>query len=115
MAQQIEWNNLPGGTVAQLLGHGDLGVHACRDAYQELIDRIEAETPGEVVLDFSAVNSVSSMGLQRLLKLKEKVASRGGSLRLCNVADHVHEVFVLARLARYFGLHHQPKLRRRTG
>jgi anti-anti-sigma factor len=76
---------------------------------------VETETPRELVLDFSAVNSVSSVGLQRLLKLKEKVATRGGSLRLCNVADHVHEVFVLARLARYFGLPHEPRLRRRTG
>jgi anti-anti-sigma factor len=112
MAQRFNWNNLESATVAQLLDSHSPDSHGFGETYRELITRLEAEAPHEVVLDFSSVHSISSSGLRRLLKLKEKVASGGGSLTLSNVGDRVHEVFSLARLARYFGLQQNSKLRR---
>jgi anti-anti-sigma factor len=112
MAQRFNWNNLESDTVAQLVAGHSLDGHVFGETYRELIDQVELESPNEVVLDFSSVRSMSSSGLRRLLKLKERVRVKGGEVTLLNVGDHLHQVFVLAGLARYFGLHPGPKSRR---
>ena len=112
MSQPFDGNNLERGTVVQRLESHCLDGHELSETYRKLIDRVEFESPREVVLDFSSVRSISSAGLRRLLKLKERIASQGGALTLRNVGDHLHQVFALARLARYFGLHPDPRSRR---
>jgi stage II sporulation protein AA (anti-sigma F factor antagonist) len=61
---------------------------------------IEAELLGQVekgerhvVIDFSGVDYISSAGLRVVLLLAKRLKQQAGSLVLCGMQPHVHEVF----------------------
>jgi stage II sporulation protein AA (anti-sigma F factor antagonist) len=61
---------------------------------------IEAELLGQVekgerkvVLDFSGLDYISSAGLRVVLLLAKRLKQQAGSLVLCGMQPHVHEVF----------------------
>lgn len=51
------------------------------------------------VLDFSDLEYISSAGLGILLKTQKRLAESGGSLKIINVNNHIHDVF------RFSGFH----------
>jgi anti-anti-sigma factor len=51
-----------------------------------------------VVVDFQAVNYLSSAGFRPLLSLNRQVRERGGRLVLCNLSKEVEEIFAVTRL-----------------
>jgi anti-sigma B factor antagonist len=51
-----------------------------------------------LVLNFSSVDRISSLMLGKLLTLKRKMESKGGTLALCEVGPEVREVFAETRL-----------------
>jgi len=51
------------------------------------------------ILDFSALEYISSAGLGVLLKTQKRLVGSGGGLRIINVNNHIHDVF------RYSGFH----------
>ncbi len=109
MAKRLNWRNLGKSTVVQLLDSHAPDGRGFAETYRELIDRVEVESPREVVLDFASVRKVSAAGIRRLLVLKEKVVARGGALTLRNVGDQVRQVFTLTKIAHCFGLPHTPQ------
>ncbi len=64
-----------------------------------------AAAPGRarhVVLNFAAVNYVSSSHLSQLLRLRKKLVDHGRALVLCSVSDNVQAVISITGLDRVF-------------
>jgi anti-sigma B factor antagonist len=55
-----------------------------------------------LVLDFSAVQHMSSSALGMLITLHKRVREKKGELRLCNIQPGIYEVFVITRLNEIF-------------
>ena len=104
MSQRIQCNDEEGATVVQLIESQLVETHALEETYGELLEIVEVETRNQVVLDLSAVCSISAAGLGRLVALKKKLHARGRELTLRNVGDQVYQVFVVTNLAHHFGL-----------
>jgi anti-anti-sigma factor len=104
MGQRIQRTDVGGVALVRLLESHLLESHGLEETYQELLKVIEVGARDQVVLDFSAVRSISAAGLGRLVALKKRLHARGGELILRNVGEQVYEAFVVTRLARHFGL-----------
>jgi anti-sigma B factor antagonist len=60
--------------------------------------------PPAVILDFSGVQSISSMMIGKLIALQRRVDNQHGQMRLCELSDPVRNVFRTANLDRLFAL-----------
>lgn len=85
-------------TLAIQLGelHGDGRTDAL---VAEMTRAIEGEKSPRIVLDFSRVNVLTSMGITALLRFRRIVAERGGYLVLAAVTPYVAEVIGVTKLA----------------
>jgi anti-anti-sigma factor len=61
-----------------------------------------------LILDFGNVNSVSSTGLDMLIRLHLRLRDSGGSLALRSVHENVYEVFQVAHLIDLFQIRRAP-------
>ena len=86
---QIEFGN-----NGEILCSGRLDAAQCEKA-QSFMDSISEAR----VLDFAALEYISSAGLGVLLKTQKRLAESGASLKIVNVNNHIHDVF------RYSGFH----------
>lgn len=79
----------------------DLGI---QELGQELFHLVEVDERKKIVLNFSAVDFLSSAALGKLITLDKKVKARGGVLKLCNIRPEIYEVFAITRLNRLFDI-----------
>jgi anti-sigma B factor antagonist len=77
-----------------ILCSGRLDAAQCEKA-QAFMDGVL----GPSVLDFSALEYISSAGLGVLLKTQKRLVASGGGLKIINVNNHIYDVF------RYSGFH----------
>ena len=61
-----------------------------------------AERSPKMVLDFSAVEYLSSRALSELINLNRQVDQRGGQLALVGIHPQIYEVFKITRLNKLF-------------
>lgn len=74
--------------------------HASADAFsQALAQHVEACRPGEpaLVIDMSAVDYISSVGLRALMVAGKQVEAQQGRMVLAGLAPLVREVFEISR------------------
>ena len=69
---------------------------------KELFSLLDTEPIRRLVLDFSAVEFLSSAALHFLVLFDKKVRELGGDLRLYNLRPEVLELFSITRLNRVF-------------
>ena len=69
---------------------------------QRLRDMALAERAPKMVLDFAAVEYLSSRALSELINLSRQVDQRGGQLALAGIHPQIYEVFKITRLNRLF-------------
>ncbi len=67
-----------------------------------------AQRGQHVVLNFAAVNYISSSHLAQLLRLRKKVVDAGRTLVLCSMSDNVWSVMLLTGLDRVFRFAQDP-------
>ena len=74
------------------------------DASQEIRARAFMDTlaGGRHVLDFGALDYISSAGLGVLLGTQKRLMESGGSLRIVNASKHIRDIFFFSGLARVF-------------
>ena len=82
------------GSEGVIICSGRLDAAQCEKAQAFMDDVAEAH-----VLDFAALEYISSAGLGVLLKTQKRLSESGGGLRIINVNNHIHDVF------RYSGFH----------
>lgn len=79
----------------------DLGI---QELGQELFQLVESGNCRKIVLNFSAVDFLSSAALGKLITLDKKVKAKAGKLKLCNIRPEIYEVFAITRLNRLFDI-----------
>lgn len=78
---------------------------ALSEELAELIDRLDAapdQPVPHVVLNFAAVNALTSSTISQLLRLRQALQRRGRKLRLCSLSDQVWSVMLLTGLDAIF-------------
>jgi anti-sigma B factor antagonist len=73
-------------------------------AAQAFMDKLA----GEVVLDCSALDYLSSAGLGVLLKTQKRLMSNGGQMRLVGVRPHVRDIFTYSGFDQIFDIELAP-------
>ena len=63
---------------------------------------IEDRSNPKLLLDFSAVDHLSSAALGMLINANNSIKQRNGQLRLTNIKPQIYEVFVITKLNKLF-------------
>jgi len=71
---------------------------------QELFALVEKENRKKLLLNFSAVEFLSSAALGKLINLDKKVKANSGILKLSNIRPEIYEVFAITKLNRIFDI-----------
>ena len=71
---------------------------------QELFQLVEQEHCKKLLLDFSAVEFLSSAALGKLITLDKKMKGARGTLKLCHIQPEIYEVFAITKLNRLFDI-----------
>jgi len=79
------------GDTIQLTVEGRVDTTTAPDLQKSILDAFQKGK--HVIIDFSAVEYVSSAGLRALLLGQKTATSKGGSLKILNVCDAVKQVF----------------------
>jgi anti-sigma B factor antagonist len=71
---------------------------------QELYELVEKDNRIRLVLNFSAVEFLSSVALGKLISLNGKVKRHDGMLKLCSIRPEIYEAFAICKLDRVFDI-----------
>ena len=72
----------------------------------EELGRLIAEAPHpKVLIDFEAVEHLSSAALGMLINVSNKSKDQGGQLRLSSIDPLIYEVFTITKLDKLFQIH----------
>ncbi len=80
-------------TIARF--EGNLDTNTAPEA-QEKLDELAEDGVQRILIDFGALDYISSAGLRVLLILAKKLRGSGGNLRLCGLNETVNEVFEIS-------------------
>lgn len=80
---------------------GSLDSQSAREAQKE-IEPLIAHADGEIVLDCTKLEYISSPGLRLFLTIKKESADKGGRVTILNVCKDVKAVFVLTGFDEFF-------------
>lgn len=72
---------------------------------EEVAALIVASNNPKLLVSFKGVEHLSSTALGMLITVKNKVAAKGGQLRLADIDPKIHEVFRITRLDTLFQIH----------
>jgi len=79
----------------------DLGI---QELGQELFQLVEVENCRKLVLNFSAVDFLSSAALGKLITLDKKMKAKAGAIKFCSIRPEIYEVFAITRLNKLFDI-----------
>jgi anti-sigma B factor antagonist len=71
---------------------------------QELFQLVEVDGRDKLLLNFAAVDFLSSAALGKLITLDKKMKAHGGALKLSNIRPEIYEVFAITKLNRLFDI-----------
>ena len=100
--RRIEVNDVGDISVVHFRDKKIIEDRGIQELGQDLFGLIEVENRIKLVLNFSAVDFLSSAALGKLITLDKKVKAANGALRLCNIRSEIYEVFAITRLDRFF-------------
>lgn len=102
--RRIETSQEDGVTVVTFIERKILEAAAIMELAEDLIRLVDQEGCKDLLLDFSAVEFLSSAALNKLIILDKKVKAQGGRLKLCSMIPEIREVFVITRLNQLFDI-----------
>ena len=82
-----------------------LGEEEIREFRKELSDLLSGCQYSRIVFDLRKVESLPSGALGELFKLKKRLATSQGTLKLCNLQPDLLEVFSITRLNTIFEIY----------
>jgi anti-anti-sigma factor len=89
--------------VTTVVFEGSLDTNTAPDAEAKLGELLTAGA-AKILIDFAALDYISSAGLRVLLVTGKKLGSSGGSMRLCNLNETVDEVFEISGFSTIFNV-----------
>lgn len=78
---------------------------AIDQCYREIVDVLDKTEERKVLLHFGRVAFLSSSALGALIRVNKKCGEYKISLKLCNIAPDIYEVFKITRLDKVFDVH----------
>ena len=102
--RHLEVSEVGDATVVRFVDRKILDEANIQGLGQELFNLVEQEKREKVLLNFSAVEFLSSAALGKLITLERKVKDHGGKLKLCNIRPEIYEVFALTKLNKLFDI-----------
>ena len=93
------------------------GVYITRVVPSKILDELQISTMGEqlsklvddgarkLVIDFSAVDHLTSSALGMLIRLRQNMAAVKGALRLCNIRPEIYQIFKITGLDKMFSIY----------
>jgi anti-sigma B factor antagonist len=89
-------------TVIQFIDRKILDEANIQELGQELFELVESEEHKNILLNFSAVEFLSSAALGKLITLDKKVKGIGGRMKFSNIRPEIYEVFKITKLNKLF-------------
>lgn len=72
---------------------------------EEISQIVDAQVQPKVLISFANVDHLSSAALGTLITINNRIRSKDGQLRLCNIDPQIYEVFVITKLNKLFQIH----------
>ena len=91
-------------TVVRFRDHKIIEDINIQELGQELFQLVEVEKRRKLLLNFAAVDFLSSAALGKLITLDKKMKAAHGTLRLSHIRPEIYEVFAITKLNRLFDI-----------
>lgn len=102
--QHIDVSQVEGVTVVRFQEDKLVDFDVVADVHRELAQFVETEQPKNVLLSFAGVRLISSTALAAVLSLVKRVKTLDGSVKFCEMAPIVQEVFRITDLDTLFDI-----------
>jgi anti-sigma B factor antagonist len=102
--RRLEVSEVGDVTVVRFVDRKILDVTNIHELGRELVQLVEEQNRKKLLLNFSAVEFLSSETLGELIKLEKKVKQHTGKLMLTNIKPEIYEVFAITRLNKLFDI-----------
>lgn len=102
--RRVDVNEVGDVTVVRFRDHKIVEDINIQQLGQELFRLVETDNRGKLLLNFSAVDFLSSAALGKLITLDKKMKAHGGVLKLSNIRPEIYEVFAITKLNRLFDI-----------
>lgn len=102
--RRLEVLDVGGITVVRFVDRKILDEAVIHDLGQELFELIERDHRTKIVLNFGAVEFLSSAALGKLITMDKKMKAQGGKLKLSNIRPEIYEVFAITKLNKLFDI-----------
>lgn len=79
----------------------DIVASMADDFKRNLLQVVEKGIP-ELIIDFTGVDIVDSVGLGVVIATHNSLSNRGGKLKIINVSDDIYQLFKTMRLDQHF-------------
>jgi anti-sigma B factor antagonist len=101
---RLDVNEVGDVTVVRFRDHKIVEDINIQQLGQEMFRLIEVDGRDKLLLNFSAVDFLSSAALGKLITLDKKMKAHGGALKLSNIRPEIYEVFAITKLNRLFDI-----------
>jgi anti-sigma B factor antagonist len=102
--RRLEVNEVGDVTVVRFRDHKIVEDINIQQLGQEMFQLVEVDNRDKLLLNFSAVDFLSSAALGKLITLDKKMKAHGGALKLSNIRPEIYEVFAITKLNRLFDI-----------
>lgn len=102
--RRLEVSEVGDVTVVRLVDRKILDEANIQELGQQLFQLVEGENRQKLLLNFSAVEFLSSAALGKLITLDKKVKAHNGKLKLSNIRPEIYEVFAITKLNKLFDI-----------
>jgi anti-sigma B factor antagonist len=100
--RQIETEEIGDVTVVRFVNRRILDDQVIQTIGDQLFALVDDQKRSKILLDFSAVDYLSSAALGKLLNLNRKIEKVRGQLRLCRIKPDILDVFQITKLDKVF-------------
>ncbi len=100
--QRLDINEVDDITVVHFRDHKIIEDLRIQELSKDLFQLVDGDNRTKIVLNFSAVDLLSSAALGTLIKLYKKMNAKSGTLVLCCIKPEIYEAFKITNLHRVF-------------
>ena len=83
-------------------------VASMAEGFKSNLLRVVEKGVPELIIDFTGVDIVDSVGLGVVIATHNSLSNSGGKLKIINVSNDIYQLFMTMRLDQHFGVHRQP-------
>lgn len=102
--KHVEVSEVGDVTVVRFTDRKILDETSIQELGQELFQLVEQDGREKLLLNFTAVEFLSSAALGKLITLERKAKANGGLLKLCHIRPEIYEVFAITKLNKLFDI-----------